>query len=237
MSFNPLPLILLPGALCDETLFQPQVAHFSADRPVLVGDFSDCDSIQKMAKKILRAAPDTFALAGLSMGGIVAFEIMRCASERVERLALLDTNPRAESSDRKLMRAEQMQTVEAGGVEALLYLVESFYFPRYVSPARLDDESLKGVVMAMARKGGLKAFFEQWQALLGRPDSGHILPRIQCPTLVLCGEHDAMCAPEVHRAMAQEIPDSSLQIVPGSGHLSTLEAPGEVNALLEGWLN
>ena len=135
MSSSQLPLIFLPGALCDEALFQPQVERFGADRLVWVSDLSDCDSVEKMAEKILRDAPDTFALAGLSMGGIVAFEIMRCASEKVERLALLDTNPRAESPERKLMRVEQMQTVEAGGVEALLDLVESFYFPRYVSPA------------------------------------------------------------------------------------------------------
>ena len=231
-----LPLLLLPGSLCDEELFTPQLMYFSSMRPVFVGDYTGAQSIESMADKILARAPKKFALAGLSMGGIVCFEIMRQAPERVEQLALLDTNFRGELPEKLEMRLEQIQAVRSGGLAGLLSLIEGFFFPLYVAPSNRNDAALKSTVLRMAISAGVGEFERQWHALMTRPDSTRTLPKIQCPTLVLCGDQDAMCSPDVHREMADQIDRASLQYIKNCGHLSTLESPLLVNRALGGWL-
>jgi pimeloyl-ACP methyl ester carboxylesterase len=233
----PVPLLLLPGSLCDEQLFRPQLDYFSSQRQVSVGCLAGSDSISGMAAQVLAKAPEKFAVAGLSMGGIVAFEIVRQAPTRVDRLALLDTNPGGEIADRAEVRRQQMDDVSKGGLPVILSLVESFFFPRYVAASRLGSAQLKATVLEMAKNAGVEAFIHQWQALMDRPDSCQTLAEIDCPTLVLCGDEDAMCSPDLHRDMAESINGATLEIINNCGHLSTLEAPNAVNTALDNWLH
>ena len=232
----PLPLLLVPGSLCTDMLFQAQISAFKGDREVLVGDFSNCDSIEAMATKVLREAPAEFALAGLSMGGIVAFEMFRQAPERIERIALLDTNPRGELPENMPVRQQQINIVTQGGVDSLRTLVSQQLMPKYA----FDSErllKLKPLVMEMALEVGADEFINQWRALASRPDSWSTLKDIRCPTLILCGIHDALCSEKLHRDMAQEIKHAKLEIIQQAGHLSTLDAPEQVNSALQDWLN
>ena len=232
----PLPLLLLPGSLCTGMLFHAQISAFKDDREVVVADFSNCDSIEAMATKVLMEAPAEFALAGLSMGGIVAFEIFRQAPERIKRIALLDTNPRGELPENVPVRQEQINTVAQGGAESLRTLVSQQLMPKYAfdSEQRLKLEPL---VMEMALEVGTDEFINQWRALASRADSWSTLKDIRCPTLILCGIHDALCSEKLHRDMAQEIKHAKLEIIQEAGHLSTLDAPEQVNSALEDWLN
>lgn len=232
----PLPLLLLPGSLCTGMLFHAQISAFKDDREVVVADFSNCDSIEAMATKVLMEAPAEFALAGLSMGGIVAFEIFRQAPERIKRIALLDTNPRGELPENVPVRQEQINTVAQGGAESLRTLVSQQLMPKYA----FDSEQLlklEPLVMEMALEVGTDEFINQWRALASRADSWSTLKDIRCPTLILCGIHDALCSEKLHRDMAQEIKHAKLEIIQEAGHLSTLDAPEQVNSALEDWLN
>ena len=230
-------LLLLPGSLCDATLFQAQLDYFSSHQyEVSVADIGVDNSIKTIAEQALTILPGPLAVAGLSMGGIIAFEMVRQAPQRIERLALLDTNYRAETAEGVARRNREIETVRQGGEQALLSLIENTYYPRYVAPTRLSDKALKTVVLDMAYNTGVQAFFNQWQALEQRSDYAELLPQIACPTLVLCGEEDVMCNPALHRTMANEIPGAVLEVIPNCGHLSTLEAPGAVNKVLARWL-
>ena len=232
----PLPLLLLPGSLCTGMLFHAQISAFKDDREVVVADFSNCDSIEAMATKVLMEAPAEFALAGLSMGGIVAFEIFRQAPERIKRIALLDTNPRGEMPENVPVRQEQINTVAQGGAESLRTLVSQQLMPKYA----FDSEQLlklEPLVMEMALEVGTDEFINQWRALASRADSWSTLKDIRCPTLILCGIHDALCSEKLHRDMAQEIKHAKLEIIQEAGHLSTLDAPEQVNSALQDWLN
>ncbi len=232
----PLPLLLLPGSLCTGMLFHAQISAFKDDREVVVADFSNCDSIEAMATKVLMEAPAEFALAGLSMGGIVAFEIFRQAPERIKRIALLDTNPRGELPENVPVRQEQINTVAQGGAESLRTLVSQQLMPKYA----FDSEQLlklEPLVMEMALEVGTDEFINQWRALASRADSWSTLKDIRCPTLILCGIHDALCSEKLHRDMAQEIKHAKLEIIQEAGHLSTLDAPEQVNSALQDWLD
>ena len=232
----PLPLILLPGSLCNELLFQPQIAFFKGHREVLVANFSNCDSIEAMAAKVLSEAPAEFALAGLSMGGIVAFEMFRQAPQRIKRIALLDTNPRGELPENVPVRHQQIHNIAQGGLESLRALVTQQLMPKYVFDSE-QRSTLEPLVMKMALDVGSDEFINQWRALTSRVDSWGTLKEFRCPTLILCGVHDALCNEKLHRDMALEIKHARLEIIEEAGHLSTLDAPEQVNKALENWLN
>ena len=231
------PLVFLPGTLCDEQLFKPQCDFFSSQRQVTVGDISRSDSISAIANDVLKHAPQTFALAGLSMGGIIAMEILRQAPERVERLALLNTSYGSEPEDKQVIRREQIDKVKALGHAGLLEMVEEYYFPRYVAKNNLSNADIKQTVMQMAERTGLNAFNNQWQALLHRVDSTETLQQITVPTLILCGDEDVLCKPKTHQEMAALISNVHLEIIPDCGHLSTLEESDTVNRALQQWLS
>lgn len=227
-----IPLILLPGLLCDRALRAPQIAALSDIADISVGDLTQADSIAGMAAGVLRSAPPRFALAGLSMGGYVAFEIMRQAPERVLRLALLDTTARPDTPEQTENRRVLMQLSEQGEFKG----VTPRLLPRWIHPARLDDKELTATIMAMTQRVGREAFIRQQTAIIRRPDSRPGLSRITCPTLVLCGREDQATPVEVHREIAADIANARLVIVPDCGHLSTLEQPVAVNAHLRTWL-
>jgi pimeloyl-ACP methyl ester carboxylesterase len=226
------PLILLPGLLCDRALWAPQLASLSDIADMTVGDLTGADSLAGMVSAVLQGAPARFALAGLSMGGYAAFEVMRQAPERVERLALLDTSARPDTPEHKKSRLELIELAKRGNFKG----VTPRLLPRWVHPSRVNDPEIVTTVTEMTQRVGRDAFVRQQTAIMNRPDSRPLLSRIHCPTLVLCGHEDASTPPELHREIATDIADARLVIVPECGHLSTIERPDAVNDALRRWL-
>jgi pimeloyl-ACP methyl ester carboxylesterase len=186
----------------------------------------------EMARVVLDAAPERFALAGLSMGGYVALEVMRVDPECVARLALLDTSARADTPEQTATRRGLIELSQRGGFDE----VPRKLLPNIVHSDRLDDEGLTSIVFAMAEYLGPEAFVRQEEAMIGRPDSCGDLPGIACPTLVLCGREDALTPMHLHEEMAGLIPGSWLRVIDECGHLSALERPEGVTAALREWL-
>jgi pimeloyl-ACP methyl ester carboxylesterase len=235
-------LVLLPGMLCDRALWANQIAAFDsgaggARAQIIVGDLTRSDSIAGMATDVLVAAPERFALAGMSMGGFVALEIMRQAPERVLRLALLDTSARVDTPEQADGRRLMMrQARDAGrGVGAFKGMTVR-QLPRWVHPEHMQDANLVATVTAMTARVGREAFMRQQQAALDRRDSRPHLAAIVCPTLVLCGREDQATPVAHHEEMAAAIPDAQLVVVERCGHLSPLEQPPAVNAAMAQWL-
>lgn len=227
------PVVFLPGLLCDTQLWQPQIVGLGQSIEPWVADLMRDDSIAGMARRALAEAPfPKFALAGLSMGGIVAMEIMRQAPERVERLALLDTQARPETPEARERRLALIALAEKGefanASDQMLFL--------FVHSSRHADAPLVDLVRDMAKNVGKDAFLRQQKALMERPDSRDTLWRIRCPTLVLCGEQDLLTPRDRHEEISAAIRGSTLAVLPGCGHLSTLEKPLEVNRALSAWL-
>jgi pimeloyl-ACP methyl ester carboxylesterase len=227
------PLILLPGMMCDDRLFAPQITEFSTHRQVKAMAFTGRESIKEIAEDILLQAPNHFALLGLSMGGIVAMEIIKKAPERVTRLALLDTNPMADAPENSVIRKQQIKDVEAGNLRTVMryemkpnYLAESDN-----KPAILD------LCMTMAEELGPQEFIAQSIALQTRPDQCEALKKIQVPTLIAYGEHDSLCPLEKHQLIHKLVARSRLCVIPGAGHLPTLEQPEYTNHEIREWLN
>ncbi|WP_425084657.1 alpha/beta fold hydrolase [Ruegeria profundi] len=226
------PLILLPGMMCDARLFGPQIDALSNRVPLMSFPLCQQDSVEAMAAEILKNAPPRFALAGLSMGGIVAMEVLRQAPARVERLALLDTNPLAEASEVKARRAPQMATVREG---RLRQVMRDEMKPNYLADGPRQGAILD-LCMAMATDLGPDVFLRQSQALMDRIDQRATLSAYTGKTLVLCGRADGLCPVEHHQLMHDLLPNSVLTIIEDAGHLPTLEQPQETTAALIRWL-
>ncbi len=229
---NLTPLLLVPGLLCDAALWAPQVEALADLARPIVADVTRSDSIGGMAADALAQAPERFALAGLSMGGYVAQEIMRRVPGRVTRLALLDTSARADTPEQSARRRDMIALAKMGTFKG----VTPRLLPYLLHPARLDDKPLVETVMGMAERVGRDAFLRQEEAIIGRVDGRADLGRIACPTLILCGAQDLLIPPELHREMASLVPGAKLVEVPDCGHLSTLERPEAVNAALRDWV-
>ena len=226
-------LLLLPGMMCDHGLWASQAEALARDVTIHHGDITQADSIEAIARSVLAQAPASFALAGLSMGGIVAMEMWRQAPERIERMALLDTNFRADTEERKLIRNRQMHQVRQGELGAIL---RDELKPNYLADCHRHNTVLLDDVLYMGMALGEAVFERQSLALRDRPDSSQTLPGITCPTLVLCGDQDSLCSPQLHREMAAMMPASTLEIIADCGHLATMEQPEAVNQSLRQWL-
>ncbi len=226
-------LILVPGLLCDQALWSHQQAHLGdVTATAIVADTTQAESIAEIAASILAVAPPAFALAGLSMGGYICFEILRQAPERVSRLALLDTTPLADTEERSKARRSLIDLSRRGKFKGVTpRLVREF-----IHPDRLGDQALTQTISDMAARVGAETFVRQQTAILGRPDSRGQLGAITCPTLVLCGRQDTLTPLEIHREMAGAISGARLAIIEDSGHLPPLERPQAVTALLRDWL-
>lgn len=226
------PLVLLPGMMCDARLFAPQIEALSRARALQVGHYGGCDSIRDMAEAVLTAAPARFALAGLSLGGIVAMEVIRKAPERVTRLALMACDPLSDTPAMAGAREPLMARARAGRLEEVL---RDFLPPACLAPgprrAAIQDRFVE-----MGQAAGADRFVAQSRALQRRPDQQGTLRRLRVPALVMGGAHDRMCPPRRHEFMAELIPDARLAILPDAGHLVTLEAPEAVSEALETWL-
>jgi pimeloyl-ACP methyl ester carboxylesterase len=230
---NKTSLVLIPGLLCDAQLWRPQIENLADIANIWIADHTRSDTMAGVARDVLADAPFTsFALAGLSMGGYIALEIMRQAPHRVARLGLLDTAAGAELPEQTQRRMEFIALAGSGEFPR----VTEILLPLLIHPSRLEQPALTDVVRAMAKDTGTEAFVRQEKAIMSRNDSRGLLPAINCPTLVLCGRQDAMTPLARHEEIAAGIRGAGLEIIEDCGHLSTLERPAEVNAALHRWL-
>lgn len=226
------PLVLLPGMMCDARLFGPQIDALSGRRPLHLAPIVAHDSVEALAAAVLAHAPPRFALAGLSMGGIVAMEVLRQAPARVERLALLDTNPRAETDEVRARRGPQIERALAGD---LALVMRDEMKPNYLADST-GRRAILDLCMAMALALGPEVFARQSRALAARPDQQATLRTFHGPTLILMGEDDRLCPRDRHELMHALIPDSRFVVIAGAGHLPTLEQPEATTAELRRWL-
>lgn len=222
-------LILLPGMMCDARLFAPQIAVLQDSIRISVPLPVSAPNMAQLAAEVLADAPDCFALGGVSMGGILAMEIIRQAPQRVTHLALIDTNPFAERDEVKARRTPQMAAARDGRLAAVM---RDEMKPSYFTH-RADNADLLDLTMAMATDLGPDAFIAQSLALRDRPDYEATLRHVTCSTLILCGRHDQLCPVERHEAMKAMIPHARLCIVEEAGHLPTIETPGIVTTALQ----
>lgn len=226
------PLVFLPGMMCDARLFGPQIAELSADHCVTVAPVTQGERIEEIASGLLDQLPARFALAGLSMGGIVAMELLRRAPDRITRIALMDTNPLAETPPVAAAREPQIVGVRTGRLEQVM---REEMKPHYLAPGPHRAEVLD-LVMDMALTLGADTFVRQSRALQRRRDQQGTLRKCKVPTLVLCGAHDALCPVKRHTFMAELIPYAKRVILENAGHLPTLETPAETTQALRDWL-
>lgn len=226
------PLVLLPGMMCDARLFGPQIDALSGRYPLMTLPMGAHDTMTALASDVLHHAPPRFAVAGLSMGGILAMEVLRQAPDRVAGLALMDTNPLAERDDVRARRAPQIAAAEAGELRRVMR--------DEMKPNYLTDGPNRGAVldlcMAMAMDLGADVFVNQSKALRDRCDQTDTLRAFTGAALVLCGRDDTLCPVERHTLMHELMPHSTLEIIEGAGHLPTLEQPEQTTAALIRWL-
>lgn len=225
-------ILLLPGLLNDASVFTEQVAALSAVAAVEVGDLSIAESVTDLAASVLKkASARRFVLLGLSLGGYVAFEIMRQAPERVVGLVLMDTTARPETPEASAKR-EALIKLAATDLDA----VTEQLLPLLSHPDLTNLPAVRGVIQSMASSLGKEVFERQQRAIMGRPDSRLTLKGIACPTLVICGRDDLITPPELATEIATGIRHAKLEIIPHCGHLATLDQPEVVGDLLLGWL-
>jgi pimeloyl-ACP methyl ester carboxylesterase len=225
-------LILVPGLLCDETVWQDQVAAFAAAHEVTVPILDGYDSIPDMAAALLARAPRTFALAGHSLGGRIALEVVRQAPARVSRLALLDTGVHPTTPTERPRRYQLLSLAESAGMSA----VAREWLPPMVHRDRHDDPAVMGPLNAMVERRAPASFRNQVMALLNRPDARPVLATIGCPTLVLCGRDDSWSPLAQHEEITAAIRGSVLAVIDRCGHMAPYERPVEVTRELERWL-
>lgn len=226
-------MVLIPGLACSARLYAPQVPILWQLGPVQIARHTAADSISGIARSILAEAPPRFHLAGLSMGGYIAFEILRQAPERVMRLALLATGARADTPELTARRQKLILAAQ----ENRLQLINEVLWPLLVHANRAKDRELRGVVDAMLAEVGAAAFIRQQRALTERVDSRPSLAAIRQETLVIVGDGDRLTPPDMNVEIAAGIPGAQLEIVSDCGHLCTLERPEAVAKLLLDWFS
>jgi len=225
------PVVLLPGMMCDARLWGPVMGAF-AGRAVLHAPLVEADTVEGLAAAVLALAPPRFALAGLSMGGIVAMAVLAAAPGRVERLALLDTNPLAEAPAMQARRGPQIARALAGDLAGVM---REEMKPNYLA-AGPGQGAILDLCMAMALALGPAVFARQSAALRDRPDRQGALAAFAGPALVATGAHDRLCPLDRHALMHRLMPGSRLVVIEGAGHLPPLERPAATQAALAAWL-
>jgi pimeloyl-ACP methyl ester carboxylesterase len=232
------PLLLVPGLLCSPRLFAPQLAALGDVAEIVVPDWRQAplsifDSWEKTARWVIDRMPsEKFALAGLSLGGMIAVEIMQIAADRVTKLALLDTGMRAQNPAEQAIRRARIRLADEGRFELVLGLQMSRFIPAY----RLPDKALVDEVMTMCTETGVEIYKRQEELAAGRADRRPDLPRITCPTIVVCGRDDSATPLFLSEEIAAAIGGSELVVIEQCGHLITMEKPDETNAILRRWL-
>ena len=226
------PLVMIPGMMCDERIFAPQIEELVSKRSVHIADISKYDTISDLAADVLSHAPPKFCLVGHSMGGIVAMEICAQAPTRVEKLVLIDTNPLAELEEVKLKREPQISDALSG---KLINVIRDEMKPNYLASSENQDIILN-ICLEMALSLGPKVFINQSRALQTRADQQSNIQSINIPVLIMCGSEDKLCTVERHEMMHNMISNSELKIINNAGHMPTLEQPSETTEVLKEWL-
>ena len=225
-------LLLLPGLLCDARLWRDQVRAVSDLADCHVADLWSDDCVDAMARRAIAGMPQHFALAALSMGGYVAFALLRAVPGRVSRLMLMDTSARPDTPDQAKRRRGLMNLARQGRFRG----VTPRLLPSLLHPDRATDTALGQDIMAMAARLGADAFLRQQAAILSRPDSRPDLASIAVPTAVVVGSGDQLTPPVLSQEMAAAIPGARLHLIDGAGHLPPMERPSDVNSLMREWL-
>ena len=228
-----LPILLIPGLASSARVYTPLIPQLWQIAPVMVANHVRDDSMAAIARRILSEAPSRFALAGHSMGGYIAFEIMRQAPERVERLALIDTQARPDTPEATANRRLQMAAAQSGHYDKAM---EAFY-PMLVHPMRRDDADLKRQMREMFADVTPEDFIRQQTAIIGRADSRPTLAAIRCRTLVLTGDQDLLLPHHLSEEMAQGISGAKLVTIPNCGHMPQFERLEATIAALRAWLS
>lgn len=231
------PLVLLPGLMCDQTVWVDQINALEGIAEAQVADYGSLNSLPAMAEATLKSAPPKFAVAGHSMGGRVAMEMFRRAPDRITHLCLMDTRyhslPAGEAGEKE--KAGRLALVDVARKKGTRAMAEE-WVKGMVHPDRLTDSTLIDAILDMFARKSADTFLAQQTALLNRPDAGMLMSQIQCPTLILCGRQDGWSTPEWHESMAREIRGATLSVMENCGHMSTMERPAEVSAALREWI-
>ena len=225
-------LIMIPGTLCDGSLFHHQIHALSDIAQSTIGDHSSSEHLHEVASNILDSIEGDFSVLGLSYGGIIAFELWRQAPKRIKRLILLNTTFKLPSSE---TRMAQQRFVNMARLGEFKEITSNNLKDVMLHPDHAAIPGLRKHVLDMALNIGKEKYYKQIKSQLERPDSTGDLPHITCPTLIITGRQDKVCTPEMHKEMAQLIPNSTLEIIENCGHLSTLEQPQKVNEVIRRW--
>jgi pimeloyl-ACP methyl ester carboxylesterase len=229
---NTMPILLVPGLVSSPRIYAPVEPALWRFGPVTVANHVRDDNMGAIARRILAEAPPRFALAGHSMGGYIAFEILRQAPDRVAKLALINTQARPDTPEATTRRRGMMDRARAGDYSAIL----DELFPGFVHPSRLGEAALRQLVHDMGDDIGVEAFVRQQTAIMGRADSRPTMAWIKCPTLVLTGDADNTIPNALSVEMAQGIPGAKLVILPHCGHLPQVEQTQACTDALVEWL-
>jgi pimeloyl-ACP methyl ester carboxylesterase len=226
-------LVLVPGLVCDDALWRHQAAALSDIADVTVTDkHTRYPSMKEIAEAIVADSPDRFALAGLSMGGYIALEIMQHWPDRVQRLAVLDSSARADTPEKTENRHQMIKQAESGKFDEIV----SSLLPVFIHPDRLQDTALIEKITAMIKRVGADNFIRQQRAIISRRSQVPNLPNIRCPTCVICGKEDTLTPLELAKEIAGSIPGATLHVIDHCGHMTTMERPEAVNAVMREWL-
>lgn len=229
---HPDPLLLIPGLNCTERAFVPLLPALWDQTSVGLVNHRRGDTMPAIAAAILAEAPPRFALLGFSMGGYIAFEILRQAPDRVTRLCCLATMARPDTVEQAENRRRMVALAEAGKFDS----VAGANFPNTVHPDNAGDPQLKSAHLSMARATGAATYIAQQHAILGRTDSRPLLPHIALPTAVIVGAADHVTGVDGAEEIAAAIPGAQLTVIEGAGHLVPLERPAETTTAIVEWL-
>jgi len=225
-------LIMIPGTLCDASLFAEQQKGLSSIADCYVASNTSSASLKKVAKNILNTYSGDLTIMGLSYGGIIAFELLRQAPDRIKKVILLNTNYKKPSEQTKI---NQQRFIGMAYLGEFKEITSTILIDAMLHPINAKKQALRATVLNMAINVGVDGFYNQVKAQLGRPDSTSDLKKIQCPTLIITGREDIICPLKLHEEMAEAIPNSTLNIIEECGHLSTLEQPQLVNNVIINW--
>ncbi len=229
---KPAPLLMIPGTLCDAALFKYQLEGLKDLADCRVVDHSSSGNLKEVAANIISDIEGSFSIMGLSYGGIIAFEIWRQVPEQINKIILLNTNHKKPSDK---TREKQLQFLGMSAVGEFREITTDFLKDAMLHPKHAADQEMRDAVLKMAMSTGREKFYNQIKAQLYRPDSTPDLPNINCPVLVMTGKEDRVCTPEIHKEIADLIPNATLKIIEECGHLSTMEQPEEVNRIIKEW--
>ena len=226
------PVVMIPGMMCDERIFAHQIEELGTDTEVYIADISKYSSIQELASDVLENSPPKFFLVGHSMGGIVAMEMCSQEPDRIEKLVIMDSNPKPELEETKLKREPQIRNVISGN---LAQVMKEEMKPNYLADSYKQKDILN-TCMEMALTLGPEVFVRQSRALQDRDDQQSTLKDLNIPVLIMCGAEDKLCSLERHELMHNIINDSKLEVVMDAGHMPTLEQPQKTTEVIKSWL-